>query len=406
MSMFTDRLDELKKPGNQPDPASTAKYTVPSGWEPGIKYESDGKMTVTTSAVSAMESPSQWADLVESLGQQIPNGWKVVLKEAKFDPATWVKNPDGSTTTTPIWRYRFGIEPTASSVNVDDLLDMVSKPRKTPLKAVENASAFGLVVSDMQWGKMDCGGSEAALRTWLESSDLAVQQYKKDIQAKMVSESVIFLPGDCIEGTQSGANRLRRLDLTLTEQMRVYRKTLLDLVKRMADFGPKVTVVVVPGNHDEAIRTGGDLNTTYDDSWAIEGAAQVADALKESEKYDNVAFVFPKTDTLTVTINVSGTVVGMLHGHQAKGKMDTWLANQALGRNPIGTADLVISGHYHHLAVKHMGPTTWLQAPALESGSQWYENSAGVAAPRGMVSLHIGNGSWNTLRVHGPALTR
>ena len=88
MSMFTDRLDELKKPGNQPDPASTAKYTVPSGWEPGIKYESDGKMTVTTSAVSAVESPSQWADLVESLGQQIPSGWKVVLKEAKFDPAT------------------------------------------------------------------------------------------------------------------------------------------------------------------------------------------------------------------------------------------------------------------------------------------------------------------------------
>lgn len=399
MSELINKLVELSKPGNQPDQVRRAASAAPNGWEPGIKYEPDGRMTVTTPIVPPSE-PEDWNDLIEALGQKIPDGWRVILKEAKYDPAAWQRDEQGEDAVTrPIWRYRFVIEPAVAAISVEDLtLALKNRRPKQFVKDTHADQAFVVVAADMQWGKSDKGGTLAALENWLTSMDNALQRYKYELKRKRVSEAVVILPGDCIEGTQSGANRLNRLDLTLTEQVRIYRRTLLELVEKFANVGPKVTVIVVPGNHDEAIRTNNELNTTYDDSWAIEGASQVADTLERCG-YDNVAFVFPQRDTLTVCVDICGTVVGVLHGHQMRGKTQDWLAKQALGRQPIGTADLVISGHYHHLIVQQLGPTAWLQAPALESGSQWFENSNGLSAPKGMVTLIVGEGLWNSLEV-------
>ena len=397
MSELIERLIELSTPGNQPDP--TKRTASPQGWEPGIKYEPDGRMTVTTPPSQEAATPDAQRKLVESFGAMVPAGWKLVLREARFDPAAWTREAQGEDAITrPVWRYRFTVEPDIKTLDITELLTSIGKPRKKPERALESGAHLGVVAADMQWGKSDMGGSEKALERWLESSDKVIDRYKREIKAKRVRGATLMLPGDCIEGTQSGSNRLTRLDLTLTEQMRVYRRTLLELVKGLADQGLPVTVAVVGGNHDEATRTGGELNTTYDDSWAIEGAAQVADALNLAG-FDNVSFVFPKRDTLTLVIDIQGTNVGLLHGHQCRGKMEQWLAGQAQGRHPIGTADLVISGHYHHLVVKQIGPTTWLQAPALESGSQWFENTAGLSAPKGMVTMLIGQGGWTSLEV-------
>jgi predicted phosphodiesterase len=400
MSELIEQLVELSKPGNQPEQIRKNTPSAPNGWEPGVKYEPDGRMTVTTPIVPPADNPDAWKELIEGLGQKVPDGWRVVLKEAKYDPAAWQRDEQGQDAITkPIWRYRFVIEPCVASISTEDLVAVLKKKRPSAFEKDGYPNhAFTVVAADMQWGKSDKGGSVVALENWLRSTDLALARYKAELKRKRVSECVIILPGDCIEGTQSGANRLNRLDLTLTEQVRIYRRTLLDLVERFALVGPPVTVIVVPGNHDEAIRSGNELNTTYDDSWAIEGASQVADTLAKCG-FDNVGFVFPQHDTLTVCVDVCGTVLGVMHGHQMRGKMQDWLAKQALGRQPIGTADLVISGHFHHLVVQQLGPTAWLQAPALESGSQWFENATGLSAPKGMVTLIVGEGSWNSLEV-------
>lgn len=399
MSEFLQRLIELSTPGDQPDQVRRMPSAAPSGWDAGVKYEPDGRMVVTTPPSAPADNPDAWRELVEQLGQKVPDGWRVVLKEAKYDPAAWTRDDadQDKAVTKAVWRYRFVIEPALSTISSEDLLSALSKKRPK-LPELTETGAFVCIAADMQWGKSDQGGSVAALENWLTSMDAALARYKRELKAGRVSEVVIVLPGDCIEGTQSGANRLRRLDLSLTEQFRVYRRTLLKLVEEFALIAPKVTVVVVPGNHDEAIRTNNELNTTYDDSWAVEGAADVADTLAKVG-YDHVGFVFPKKDTLAVCIEVAGTVLGVIHGHQTRGKMKEWLAQQALGRQPIGTADLVISGHFHHLVVQHYGQSTWLQAPALESGSQWFDNMNGLSSPKGMVTLIVGEGSWNSLEV-------
>jgi predicted phosphodiesterase len=392
---LNDRLEEIASPGNQPEP----KRTAPSGWEPGIKYEPNS-WTVTTEPQPHLSDPESWGEAVKSLGIEIPVGWTVRLMEARYDPAAWHRDEPGEDAyTKPIWRYRFSVQPEIKKADAEELLQYVGKRKNIKPSSVLSAETYVVVISDMQWGKVDGGGSEEILRNLMESHAKSLKKYKELKKKNAVYNVLILLPGDCIEGTMSGGgNRLSRLDLTLTEMLRVYRRTTLAIVQDYADLADKVTVSVVPGNHDEAIRTGNQLNTTYDDSHAVEGASIVADTL-QAAGYENCEFIFPKKDELTTVVEVTGTVIGLVHGHQTRGKMQTWLANQALGRHAIGTADIVVSGHYHHFHAQQLGPTLWIQSPALDGGSVWFRHSNGVEAPKGMLTFVTADGMWSSLDI-------
>jgi predicted phosphodiesterase len=212
----------------------------------------------------------------------------------------------------------------------------------------------------------------------------------------------IYLPqlGDCIEGMNSqGGKHIWRTDLDLTSQIRVYRRLLLHMVKTFAPLAPRVIVPCVPGNHDEAVRVGNSMATTYTDSFALDAASAVADALADHPDYKHVSFVFPKYDTLTVTLDICGTVVGLAHGHQCRGKAIDWWKNMAHGQQDIGVATLLLTGHYHHLRIEQSGRKTWMQAPALDGGSTWFENSTGQAAPAGMLTMLVGKGWWQDVAI-------
>ena len=253
-------------------------------------------------------------------------------------------------------------------------------------------------IGDMQLGKSDGDGTAGTVERFYESLDRAVARYKALRKAGKVEAVALLVAGDCIEGTVSqGGNLISRNDLTLTEMIRVYRRLLADEVQAFASLTENLTVAVVPGNHDEATRTGNQMSSTYDDSWAIEGASQVADVM--AAKGYNVGWLFPGHDEMHLTLDVSGTRVGLLHGHQTKGKMQPWLANKAMSRDPIGTADLCISGHYHHLRLEQMGPTTWMQTGSLDGGSTWWAHKGGLDAPPAALTLIAGGGKWTSLEV-------
>jgi predicted phosphodiesterase len=196
-----------------------------------------------------------------------------------------------------------------------------------------------------------------------------------------------------------GGKHIWRTDLDLTSQIRVYRRLLLHMVKTFAPLADRLIVPCVPGNHDEAVRVGNSMATTYTDSFALDAASAVADALEDHPDYKHVSFVFPKYDTLTVTLDMAGTVVGLAHGHQCRGKAVDWWKNMAHGQQDIGEATLLLTGHYHHLRIEQSGRKTWMQAPALDGGSTWFENSSGQAAPAGMLTLTVGNGRWSNVQI-------
>ena len=296
-------------------------------------------------------------------------------------------------------RYRFIIEPAPNNVSVDDLLQAIGRRRttKTP-DVLQGAGVLAVAAGDLQIGKPDGDGTEGTIRRFLESHDESVKRYKQLRKQGKVDEVLLMWAGDCIEGTSSqGGNLIARLDVTLTEAVRIYRRLMLEQVKAFASIASKVTVAVVPGNHDEAVRIGNQMATRYDDSWAIEGASQVADAMKLAG-YDNLEWVFPGIDELDLCIEIAGTTIGLLHGHQTRAKMEAWLGAAAVQRRAIGTADLVISGHFHHLKIQQLGPTTHIQVPALDGGSVWWKHKGGLDAPPGIVTLIVNNG-WRGLEI-------
>src|SRR6185437_13151314 len=66
---------------------------------------------------------------------------------------------------------------------------------------------------------------------------------------------IIPVLGDCIEGLVSqGGKLVARLDISITEQVRVYRRLLTHIIAELSQYARRVIVPVLPGNHDETYR--------------------------------------------------------------------------------------------------------------------------------------------------------
>jgi predicted phosphodiesterase len=388
-----DRLEGLREAKS-----TVAQSTSPQGWEPGIKYEADGSRIVTLPPSPALADEASWAAAVRSLGADVPDGFRVRLVEAKYDPAAWHRDTEGEDAVTrPIWRYRFVVEVAPARLDVEELLASVKRLTQKTQPAGVGDATFVFMAGDLQLGKPDGDGSAGTVQRFYESLDRALTRYKSLRNRGQVGPVLLGWVGDCIEGTESQSSHLlARLDLTVTEQVRVYRRLMAEQVSAFAELAP-VHVAVVPGNHDEAKRVGNQMATRYDDSWAIEGAAQVADVMA-AKGYD-IGWTFPGHDGLHLTVDASGTRIGLLHGHQTRGKMQSWLANKALDREPIGTCDIVVSGHFHTLRLEHLGPTTWMQTGALDGGSTWWTHKGGLSSPPAALTFIAGGSRWHGLEI-------
>lgn len=335
-----------------------------------------------------------------------PKTWDEFIRDAGLDPdeVTVIEPvqvrgwdaPTGGGSVVRMRYYRLNVQ--RRSVTKADLDELIkaARRRQTPKTQVARSDvAFVVALGDLQLGKMDGDGTEGTVARYLDTTKQAVARYRKIAKGHPVY--LIHL-GDCIEGmvSQGGANQWRT-PMTLTEQVRLYRKLIIEQIKMFAAVAPEMTVVGIPGNHDEANRP----LQTYGDSWAIDSMAAVKDALELAGTYEHVNVLAPARDELTLTLDVCGTVVGMAHGHQWRaGQAVQWWAKQSHGRQSIGDADLLLSAHLHHLRVEHTGSDkTWIQVPALESGSQWWKHRTGEWGQPGVVTALVGGGTWSALEV-------
>lgn len=401
---LSDDLEALASAGQTSDYTREPRIGAPSGWEPGVKYQANGAgMVVTTPPAPAIGDETTWASVVEAMGVSVPDGYSIRLVEAKYDPAAWQRDAQGEDAVTrPVWRYRFIVEQKVSAISADELIAEIKRWKPTKrVPATGDGIAYAVLYGDMQIGKPDGDGTEGTMTRILEKTDDAVARLK-DLRRLGRNIDSIYLPqlGDVVEGFNSQGGHLQwRNELTLTEMVRTYRRLLLHIVKQFAPLAENVIVPVVPGNHDEAVRTGDKMSTRYDDSWAIDAASAVADLCAESPALEHVSFVFPEKDELTMTLNMAGTIVGLIHGHQTRGKAHDWWAKQGHGMQPIGDATLLMSGHYHHLHVLQQGAKTHVQIPALDGGSTWFRHRTGADCPPGLVTMLVGNGGWSDLAV-------
>jgi predicted phosphodiesterase len=370
-------------PTDQPTPRRQERPT-------GFEYEWDGRAGFIQTGPLA-ERPRTWDEFIRDAGLD-PDEVEVI------EPVN-VRGWDGQTSegVVRMHYYKLNVQRRNVRVDLDELVKAAKRHgRQNPNETVtQSAQAFVVALGDLQLGKMDGDGVEGTVARFLAATKTAIARYKR-----VAKGSPIYLVhlGDCIEGFQSqgGANAWRTT-LTTTEQVRLYRRLVLEQIKAFAAVAPQLVVCGIPGNHDEAHRP---LHT-YGDSWAIDAMSAVRDALELAGNYEHVTVHAPERDELTLTLDVCGTRVGMAHGHQWRaGQAVNWWAKQSHGRQPIGDADLLLSAHLHHLRVEHTGSDkTWLQVPALESGSQWWKHKTGEWGQPGVVTMLVGGGRWSALEV-------
>jgi predicted phosphodiesterase len=280
--------------------------------------------------------------------------------------------------------YRFHLEPVHDS-RVDDLYALIRKHRAhKPVGA--GSSVFNFQAGDLQLGKADEGGSDRIVDTYLRSVDGAKAELKRLRKHRNVGTVNLMFPGDCLEGNQSqGGRNMWRTDLTITEQIRVFRRLLMHTVSEFAPLTDELLVRVVNGNHDEVQRF---QQTRPDDGHATEAAIAVSDAIAlNGGAYGHVTVEVPPLDQGYMTVAAGDTVFTITHGHQWRrnGAMQWWSGHAFNGGNP-GAAHVLAHGHWHAWEVETTANRTRVCGATFEGASKWFqENTGGTAAKGGLV---------------------
>lgn len=271
--------------------------------------------------------------------------------------------------------YKFQIGPVAKS-SIDDLVGLVGKYKAHKPSGATGIGVFNFQAGDQQLGKIDGDGTEGTVERFLDSVEVAKAEFKALSKRRSIGGINLMFPGDCIEGivSQNGKN-MWRTELTITEQLRLFRRLLMKTVEEFAPLSDNVWLRVVNGNHDEATRV---QNTRPDDGFATEQAIAVADALKMNEKaFGHVVVEVPPVDQSWMTVKSFDTVYTIAHGHQwRRGKAMDWIANQALHNTNVAACDLLVHGHEHRWTVDTNGARKVICSPTYDGGSLWLDNGS------------------------------
>lgn len=373
----------------QQEPAPTrTRRQHPSGWEPGVDTEAG----IIVHRTANPDPPEDWAE---------------ILAEFRLDPARWEVVSDsvnvrtwdaavGDGDTARFFYFKADVRPrqTGDRADVDQLIRRISRHRYRRNRPATDAATVARVVclADWQAGPDPDGLVDHVLRMKNAVVDL--------LKTDPVDALYVVGMGDMVEACwghyemQTFAVKLDR-----RQQVKLVRRLLVDLLTEWARHVDRVVVGAVPGNHGEN-RRGGKAATTFEDNDDLAVFEQAAEVLAANpDAYSHVRFVLPDGD-MALTLDIAGTVVGFIHGHQARRggatprqKIETWWKGKQHAQHPIGDADILVSGHYHHAVLVEDGPRTWMQCPALAL-SRWWTEQGGAETKMGTLTFQVNDGGW------------
>lgn len=406
--------DEIGKLMTQPlaTPAPVAVTSTPRGWEPRVEYD-DAEGQGTTPPRPAAEIPPSHAEILKEFGLD-PEAWQVLtLRKSR-----WQSNSaDG-----PIWleAYRATFkalspnDPGIVKVDVDELAAEIRGFAPGPVVPPAGdgpRAAFVLALSDYQLGKGEGGGSKLIAARILESYNSAVIRLANLRSLGYQIDTVALLGlGDLVEGC-SGFYAMQEFqtDLDSREQRKIAWRLVLRAIQMFSPLAQQVRVTGISGNHSENRNGAGKAYTTFEDSDDLLLLDALSDIVGNCAGLSNVSIELPE-DALAHTIELEGTPVGMVHGHQFKGgkggeRSKDWWSGQMFGVQPIKDAKILLNGHFHSLQIgdySESGRTT-IQAPAMDNGSRWFTSGSGLSSAPGMLTMLVGQElgarEWDELKI-------
>ena len=357
--------------------ALEASQPIPAEWQ--VRSEWDGESgSVTTGLIEPTEKHED------------------LLRQFDYDPEKvqivgtvnqWRKQvADGS------WRisYFFKVQSKEKMLDLPALYGASAKLPRKATKAPVSGRVTVVVLADVQAGKVGSRGGTPELIERLADTRIRLAAHLKE---RRPESTVLAEAGDIFEGFNSGGNPMFTNDLSLAQQMDMASTEIYEFIKTLAPHG-RVDVLGVPSNHTQWRNGKQALGRPGDDLGLL--CHQQVSKVTEAAGIDAVWHV-PGLYDEAVTHNVNGTVLGMVHGNQySPGAAPLWWAKQQHGGQPIGAADILISGHFHNLIVMPTGrnPHTgrskyWLQAPTLDNSSDWYRNLAGDDSDPGLLVFDV-----------------
>ena len=363
------------------------KHKHPAGWTPGLNTE---RGVIVTEPLAAV--PEDWSSLLIEL---LPPGMdpdQFSVDGDTVEVRAW-DSGDGEGGTKRLYYFKARIRRTSQLVDEVDLEDIIAVAKdalKSNIPAapkLDEERAYWIQITDLQGGQGDGDGVAGMVSRAVQLGDLALSDLKRlELMGRPASQIFVPMTGDLVEGI-TGWYEMQTFSVELDrrDQVKLVRRLLSEFLLTLASTGLPVHVAAVPGNHGEN-RQGGKAYTTLGDNDDVAVVEQIAEAF-DLAGIGNVTFSLPAKERLSLTVEVLGHIVGLTHGHIARGgvgvegKILNWFKSMAATRDPIGDSDILFTGHYHHARFQQLvGDTTWVQGGALCDSSAWFSQSAGLVS--------------------------
>ncbi|WP_404465212.1 hypothetical protein LG274_02620 [Micrococcus antarcticus] len=371
-------------------PASTAPAPRPRPDAPAL-VDWDG--VTGTAVLTTAPQPAAYDSIVEALGfdpedvqvEGTPKAWTMAAKDGERQVQYWAKLRHRSTiVATPV---------------LDGLL-AASRARRS-LVPRDGSTAVVVCLADLQIGKQDWRGGTPEL---IERIATTMDELEAHLRRTNPAHVVLADLGDIVEGMESGGgleSALSSNDLSLPSQIEVAAQIVHCFVELCARYADEVTVAGVGSNHCRLRRGKVDIGTPADD-FGLMLMRILRQQYRNHPAFEHVRFVLPAEYEEHVLLDVLGTRIGIVHGHQARSvqKIGDWWAKQSHGGSTLGDADLLLVGHYHHWATAPSGRSIhtgrekrFHVAPTLDNGSSWFRNAGGGAdSDTGLLTLTVTEG--------------
>ncbi len=347
-------LEDFAKTVKDRDPrTSKKKIEHPKGFEPSASFSQQTKSGEIVSKPQK-ENKVDWKEQLESYFGADAKNYRVLEDTAEI--RFWDSNV-GNGAVERLYYFKAKIVSNKAYMPDDDFKKLLNQAKKkkptSSKKPTKNSKTFCIALSDWQIGKE---GTKATIDRWMDSIPKIKEQIKTLRKSETIDQLFIAGLGDIVEGcTGFYAQQEFTVELDYRQQQKVARRMAYTALKELVPMFDKTVVSFIAGNHGEP-RNSGKSFTTFSDNRDIMLGEELAEIFKEAPAYkDKIDFIMP--DSLSITLDISDTVVTLVHGHQMRGggnpqaKARTWLANQSLARSEIADSDLLLMGHYHFLVL-------------------------------------------------------
>lgn len=306
------------------------------------------------------------------------------------------------------------VRPLRDTLDIDDLLQAV-EAWGTPIPPRihdTGTDAFVVNLADWQIGGTGPGGGsrETLARLLALGGSVAERATQLRLAGFEIPVLVVTGLGDLVEGcTGFYSNQPFTVDLDNRAQMKMAYMTLSALLRQWASLFSRIVVAPIAGNHGET-RSAFKNETGPGDNKDILAFEIVRDVLAERKGFEHFEWQIPGSE-LAQVIDVAGAKLGITHGHMFSGgtnaaaKATKWWQGQMFGLQPVKDANILVSGHFHHLSMVEFSDSgrTWFQTPAMDNGSEWFTNFSGQSSAPGTLTFRMGRSCgprmWDDLKI-------